>query len=115
MDPGQIQTINVTGLLFTQNSYHVAIRAVDEGGREGPWVSVPVDLTMPTATFNISPAAGWGGDDFFNAGSVVEAIAANLPGAAWQRCRTHYPELVIMSRLFVFVLVIVMLQMERSA
>ena len=20
----------------------------------------------------------------------VEAIAANLPGAAWQRCRTHY-------------------------
>lgn len=46
---------------------------------------------------------------------LVEAIAANLPGAAWQRCRTHYPELVIMSRLFVFVLVIVMLQMERSA
>ena len=21
---------------------------------------------------------------------LVEAIAANLPGAAWQRCRTHY-------------------------
>ena len=24
------------------------------------------------------------------ANDVVEAIAANLPGAAWQRCRTHY-------------------------
>jgi len=23
-------------------------------------------------------------------GGLVEAIAANLPGAAWQRCRTHY-------------------------
>ena len=23
---------------------------------------------------------------------MVEAIAANLPGAAWQRCRTHYAE-----------------------
>ena len=22
--------------------------------------------------------------------SLVEAIAANLPGAVWQRCRTHY-------------------------
>jgi transposase-like protein len=22
--------------------------------------------------------------------SLVAAIAANLPGAAWQRCRTHY-------------------------
>ena len=22
---------------------------------------------------------------------LVDAIAANLPGAAWQRCRTHYP------------------------
>ncbi|MBB4734726.1 transposase-like protein [Micrococcus cohnii] len=21
---------------------------------------------------------------------LVEAIAANLPGAVWQRCRTHY-------------------------
>lgn len=21
---------------------------------------------------------------------LVEAIAANLPGATWQRCRTHY-------------------------
>lgn len=21
---------------------------------------------------------------------LVEAIAANLPGASWQRCRTHY-------------------------
>ncbi|MBP0656514.1 transposase, partial [Mycobacterium tuberculosis] len=21
---------------------------------------------------------------------LIEAIAANLPGAAWQRCRTHY-------------------------
>jgi hypothetical protein len=74
VDPGQIQTINVTGLLFTQNSYHVAIRAVDEGGREGPWVSVLVDLTMPTAEFDLTPAGGWGGDDFFNAGSLVEGL-----------------------------------------
>jgi putative transposase len=27
---------------------------------------------------------------------LVEAIAANLPGATWQRCRTHYADLVIM-------------------
>jgi putative transposase len=27
---------------------------------------------------------------------LVEAIAANLPGAAWQRCRTHYADLRIM-------------------
>jgi transposase-like protein len=27
---------------------------------------------------------------------LVEAIAANLPGAAWQRCRTHYADLPIM-------------------
>src|SRR3954465_5423183 len=27
---------------------------------------------------------------------LVEAIAANLPGASWQRCRTHYADLRIM-------------------
>jgi putative transposase len=27
---------------------------------------------------------------------LVEAIAANLPGAAWQRCRTHYADLRFM-------------------
>src|SRR3954451_4097712 len=27
---------------------------------------------------------------------LVEAIAANLPGATWQRCRTHYADLRIM-------------------
>lgn len=26
---------------------------------------------------------------------LVEAIAANLPGTAWQRCRTHYADLRI--------------------
>jgi len=26
---------------------------------------------------------------------LVEAIAANLPGASWQRCRTHYPDVGI--------------------
>ena len=74
VDPGQIQVLNVTGLLFVNNSYHVAIRAVDEGGREGPWLSVPVDLTLPTATFDLTPAGGWGGDDFFNGGSLVEGL-----------------------------------------
>ena len=27
---------------------------------------------------------------------LVNAIAAVLPGAAWQRCRTHYADLLIM-------------------
>jgi putative transposase len=27
---------------------------------------------------------------------LIEAIAANLPGTAWQRCRTHYADLRIM-------------------
>ena len=27
---------------------------------------------------------------------LVEAIAANLPGAAWQRCRTHYADVRVM-------------------
>jgi putative transposase len=27
---------------------------------------------------------------------LIAAIAATLPGASWQRCRTHYADLLIM-------------------
>ena len=30
---------------------------------------------------------------------LIEAIAANLPGASWQRCRTHYADLRVMPTL----------------
>ena len=36
---------------------------------------------------------------------LVEAIAANLPGASWQRCRTHYPDVLVMPSSVPFVLV----------
>ena len=36
---------------------------------------------------------------------LVEAIAANLPGASWQRCRTHYPDVLVMSMLMLLFLV----------
>ncbi|MEZ4466172.1 MAG: hypothetical protein R3F43_17390 [bacterium] len=72
VDPGQQEVINTTGLFTVNAVHHVAIRAVDDRDREGPWVSVPVDLTMPTVTFDLNPAGGWGGDDFFNAGSLAE-------------------------------------------
>ena len=34
---------------------------------------------------------------------LVAAITATLTGAAWQRCRTHYPDVLIMLMLFVLV------------
>ena len=46
---------------------------------------------------------------------LVEAVAANLPGAAWQRCRTHYPDVLIMPRFALLVLVRALLRVDCSA
>ena len=46
---------------------------------------------------------------------LVDAIAANLPGATWQRCRTHYAEVRIMPRLVVSALVVRAGGLLRSA
>ena len=46
---------------------------------------------------------------------LVNAIAAVLPGAAWQRCRTHYADLGIMPTWRLEPLVGPVVMLERSA
>ena len=46
---------------------------------------------------------------------LVNAIAAVLPGAAWQRCRTHYADLLVMPTWRWELLVAVLRAAERSA
>ena len=46
---------------------------------------------------------------------LVEAIGATLPGASWQRCRTHYAELGIMPIWLLKPLVVPVVMLKRSA
>jgi transposase-like protein len=46
---------------------------------------------------------------------LVAAIGSALPGAAWQRCRTHYADLRIMSTLLWDSLVVGVSGLVRSA
>ena len=46
---------------------------------------------------------------------LVNAIAAVMPGAAWQRCRTHYADLAVMPTLRRELLVAALRAAERSA
>ena len=46
---------------------------------------------------------------------LVAAIGATLPGAAWQRCRTHYADVRIMPTLVVSSLVAGVAELPKSA
>ena len=46
---------------------------------------------------------------------LVAAIGATLPGAAWQRCRTHYADVRIVPTLVVSSLVAGVAELPKSA
>ena len=76
-------------------SLSVLATGVNGDGREVRWEQVATSETKASwnTFFADLVARGLGGVRLVTSDAhagLVEAIAANLPGAAWQRCRTHY-------------------------
>jgi hypothetical protein len=72
--PGTEETLTITALELNV-SHHVAIRAVDEVGRMGALASVPVDLLLRRAVFNIpARAGGWNEDAVLTDTGILKNI-----------------------------------------